>query len=77
MSQKNATLHMALILIPRMTGDDRERHGQLLSAVTALVEAGRLRPLVDEHRFTLDTVGDALDFFESGNALGKVVVDVG
>lgn len=76
MSQSNATLHMVLMLIPQMTGEDRERHGQLLSAVTALVEAGRLRPLVDEHRFTLDTIGDALDFFDSGKAIGKVVVDV-
>jgi NADPH2:quinone reductase len=76
MSQKNATLHMVLMLIPLMTGNDRERHGQLLDAVTALVEVGRLHPLVDQHRFTLDTVGDALDFFDSGDAIGKVVVDV-
>ncbi|WP_417240932.1 zinc-binding dehydrogenase [Celeribacter halophilus] len=76
MSQKNATLHMVLMLIPLMTGNNRERHGQLLDAVTALVEAGRLHPLVDQHRFTLDTVGAALDFFDSGEAIGKVVVDV-
>jgi NADPH:quinone reductase-like Zn-dependent oxidoreductase len=64
------------MLIPLMPVNDRARHGQLLDALTALLEVGRLHPLVDQHRFTLDTVGDALDFFDSGDAIGKVVVDV-
>ena len=43
---------------------------------TKLVEAGKLKPLVDERRFTLETVMEAHALVESGKAMGKVVVEV-
>jgi len=41
------------------------------------VEDGKLTPLVDELRFTLETATGAHELVESGKALGKVVVEVG
>lgn len=43
---------------------------------TKLVEAGKLTPLVDERRFTLETAMEAHALVESGRTLGKVVVEV-
>ncbi len=40
------------------------------------MEAGKLAPLVDERRFTLETAMEAHALVESGKALGKVVVVV-
>ena len=73
---KNATLHVVLMLIPLMTGQDMERHGKLLERVATLVDQGRIKPLIDEPRFTLDDVGAALDRLESGQAIGKIVIDI-
>jgi NADPH2:quinone reductase len=40
---------------------------------TQLVEAGKLMPLLDERRFTLETAMEAHALVENGKALGKVV----
>ena len=42
----------------------------------ALADAGKLRPHLDPERFDLASVADAHRHLESGNAIGKVVVDV-
>lgn len=49
--------------------------GQQLRQITALVEAGRIRPVVDKV-FPFEKTGDALAYVESGRARGKVVVKV-
>ena len=41
-----------------------------------MVEAGKLRSLIDDRRFTLDTAPDAHRRLESGKAVGKVVIDI-
>lgn len=47
-----------------------------LREAAALVDAGKLAPLVDPRRFTLDQLADAHRTAESGRPLGKVVVDI-
>jgi NADPH:quinone reductase-like Zn-dependent oxidoreductase len=44
--------------------------------LTALIETGKLRPVVDR-RYALDQVPDALRYLEAGYARGKVVITVG
>jgi NADPH2:quinone reductase len=39
------------------------------------VDAGALKPLLDEKQFALEAVGEAYARLSSGQAVGKVVVD--
>lgn len=76
MHGKGLSLHVVFILLPMLTGNDRERHGRILGDVAEMVEAGTLKPLVDPARFTLESVPDAYRLLESGRARGKVVIDI-
>jgi NADPH2:quinone reductase len=71
------SLHVVFMLLPLLRGPGRDRHGRILQAVGKLVDAGKLRPLIDSARFTLQTAPDAHRRLESGQARGKVVIDIG
>jgi len=73
---KGLTLHIVFMLIPMIHDRNRAHHGEILRGVAELVEAGKLRPLLDDHRFTLAQGADAHRHLESGGAIGKVVIDV-
>ena len=62
------------MLLPLLTGQQRERHGAMLREVAELVDAGRLRPLLDPAAFTFDDVAAAHRHVESGAHVGKVVL---
>ncbi len=47
--------------------------GQQLDQITALIESGVIRPVIDRE-FPFDQTGDALAYVESGRAKGKVVI---
>jgi NADPH:quinone reductase len=76
MHLKGLSLHVIFMLLPLLTGTGRERHGAILREIATLADAGKLRPLVDETRFTLSTAADAYRHLESGKATGKVVIDI-
>ena len=76
MHLKGLSLHVILMLLPLLTGVGRERHGAILREIAALADLGKLQPLVDETRFTLSTAADAYRHLESGEATGKVVIDI-
>ena len=63
-------------LLPMLTGHGRKHHGEILAEVATLVEAGKLVPLMDARRYTLDTALEAHDIVANGQARGKIVVDV-
>lgn len=63
-------------LLPLLTGEGREHHGAILREAALLAEAGRLRPLLDPHRWSLDDVEAAHAHVTGGRALGKVVIDL-
>jgi NADPH:quinone reductase-like Zn-dependent oxidoreductase len=73
---KNARLDLVFMLLPMLTGEGLERHGAILERLASLVEAGRLIPLLDEQRFTLAEIGAAHARLGSGQAIGKVVVEM-
>jgi NADPH:quinone reductase len=73
---KALSLHVIFMLLPMLRGPGRDRHGRILRSATKLVEAGKLRPLLDESHFTLETAPDAHRWLESGKAQGKVVIDI-
>jgi NADPH2:quinone reductase len=76
LSFRGATYSGVFTLLPMLTGKGRGHHGEIMREATKLVEAGKVTPLVDERRFTLETAMEAHALVESGKALGKVVVEV-
>ncbi|OKO78709.1 quinone oxidoreductase [Bradyrhizobium sp. NAS96.2] len=74
-SLRCAVISAVYVLYPMLSGERRAHHGAILREVTQLVEAGRLRPVLDPRRFTLDTAMDAHDAVKAG-ANVKVVIDV-
>jgi NADPH2:quinone reductase len=73
---KALSLSVLFMLLPMLRGPGRDRHGRILRSLARLVEAGGLRPLLDERRFTLSNAADAHRWIESGKAKGKIVIDI-
>lgn len=76
LSFRGATYSGVFTLLPILTGEFREHHGEILAQATVLAEAGLLKPLLDPARFALDAVDAAHACVAGGSARGKVVVDV-
>lgn len=76
MHSKALSLSAVFMLLPLLKNRWRETHGKILSEISKIVDEGKLKPLIDPHQFTLDTVGDAHALLESGNAKGKVVLSI-
>jgi len=76
MHSKGLSLHCVLMLLPLLTNQHRERYGEILTKITEIVDQGKLKPLVDPHRFTLAEVTKAHELLESGQAQGKVVITI-
>lgn len=73
---KGLSLHVVFMLIPMLHDVKREAHGAILARLAEIADAGALTPLLDETRFGLDEVGKAYDRLTSGQAIGKVVIEV-
>ena len=76
LSFRSATYTGVFTLYPMISGQGREHHGDILREIAKLVEAGRLTPRLDPHRFDLGSALAAHQRVESGAAQGKVVVDI-
>jgi len=72
---KAATIHTQNMSIPLITGEGRAHHGEILQEAANLVDAGRLKPLIDQNRFTFAQANEAHALFESGKHIGKIVLD--
>jgi len=73
---KGLSLHVVFMLIPMLHDFNRQAHGDILREIAAIVDAGALKPLLDEVVFNLEQVGDAYARLSSGQAVGKVIIDV-
>lgn len=73
---KGLSIHVVFMLIPMLHDHKRESHAEILQALAKIVDAGGLKPLLDEQSFALEAVGGAHARLGSGKAVGKVVVDV-
>lgn len=76
MHAKALSLAVVFVMLPLLERENLEAHGQALREIAALVDAGRLRPLLDPARFTLETIPEAHRYLASGKAQGKIVVDI-
>ncbi|MDI3562277.1 zinc-dependent alcohol dehydrogenase family protein [Bradyrhizobium sp. Arg816] len=76
LSFRAASYSGVFTLLPLLSGEGRAHHGEIMAEATRLVEAGKLAPLVDASRFTLESVGDAYALIQDHAAKGKLVVDI-
>lgn len=73
---KGLSIHVVFMLIPMLHNYHREAHGNILAQLAQIVDQGAVKPLLDEQSFNLSEVGQAHDRLTSGQAVGKVVVEV-
>ncbi len=73
---KGLSLHVVFMLIPMLHDFHREEHHRILAEMAKICEAGDLKPILDETRYTLEEVGKAHERLSSGQAMGKVVVEI-
>jgi len=73
---KGLSIHVVFMLIPMLHNHKREEHGVILAKLSEIVDAGALKPLMDETQFSLADVGKAYARLSSGQAIGKVVVEI-
>lgn len=76
MYAKGLNLHSVLMLIPLMTGEGRAHYGDILFEFKKLIEAGMMKPLLDERHFTLADAAEAHEYLEGGKHKGKVVISI-
>ncbi|MEO0528011.1 MAG: zinc-binding dehydrogenase, partial [Bacteroidota bacterium] len=72
---KGLSLHVVFMLIPMLHNHKREEHGKILKNIAQIVEVGSLKPILDKQKFKLEEVGKAHARLESGEAMGKVVIE--
>lgn len=72
---KGLSLHVVFMLIPMLHNYKRAAHGVILRELAQIIELGNFKVVVDENRFSLEEVGKAHAHLESGQAIGKVVVE--
>lgn len=71
---KGLTLHVVFMLIPMLHGMRRAHHGEILSQLAQLVDAGKVRPMLDPTSFNFSDIASAHQYAESGQAIGKVTL---
>ncbi|MDP1603282.1 MAG: zinc-dependent alcohol dehydrogenase family protein [Legionella sp.] len=71
---KGLTIHTVMQPLPLLTGQRRIHYGEILTQLTALIDKGIIKPLIDEKKFTIGDVGAAHLYVENGQAIGKVVL---
>ena len=76
LSFHGATYSGVFTLYPLISGKSRKHHGEILSEATTLIEAGKIKPIVDANHYTMQTIEAAYKSIESGTANGKVVIDI-
>lgn len=73
---KGLSIHVVFMLVPMLHDYKREKHGEILARVSEIVDAGALKPLLDEKHFGFTEVGAAYERLAGGQAMGKVVVEI-
>jgi len=76
LSFRGASYSGVFTLYPLISGNGRRHHGEILTGATKLVEAGKMRPVVDERTFSLETIDEAYKAMEDGSAKGKIVISI-
>lgn len=73
---KGLSLHVVFMLIPMLHDHKRTEHGRILQHIAEIVDTGHLKPVIDGAPFKLTEIAKAHDRLASGQAMGKVVVEI-
>ncbi|WNF57479.1 zinc-dependent alcohol dehydrogenase family protein [Pseudomonas sp. SG20052] len=76
LSFRAATYSGVFTLLPLLTGKGGEHHGQILRDAAKLIEASKLKPLLDPRQFTLQTAEAAHELLAGGAAQGRLVIEI-
>lgn len=76
LSFRAATYSGVFTLLPLLSGRGRANHGAIMAEAARLVDAGKIRVLLDEHRYSLAKVLQAHNAVRDRTARGKVVVEI-
>lgn len=75
-SLRSASLHGVFVLHPAISGEGRKHHSDILTQAAKLFEEGKLKPLIDPRKFTLDNAIEAHKAVSDGSSTGRIVVDI-
>jgi NADPH:quinone reductase-like Zn-dependent oxidoreductase len=76
LSFRAATYSGVFTLLPLLTGDGRQHHGEILGEAAQLIQSGKLIPRVDPRRFDSESIADAHAQVEARRSRGKVVIEI-
>ncbi|OUL61938.1 zinc-dependent alcohol dehydrogenase family protein [Flavobacterium sp. AJR] len=75
-SLRSASLHGVFVLHPAISGEGRKHHSDILTEAAKLFEEGKLKPLIDPRKFTLDNAIESHKAVSDGSSTGRIVVDI-
>jgi NADPH:quinone reductase-like Zn-dependent oxidoreductase len=75
LSFRGATYSGVFTLLPLITGENRAHHGEILARAASIAEAGKLKPLLGDEKFTASDIDRAFERVSAGS-FGKVVVEI-
>lgn len=70
------SLHVVFMLIPMIHNHNRSAHGEILTTLAQMADAGKLAPVLDNQAFSLSEASQAHDRLASGQVMGKIVISV-
>ncbi|NOW95920.1 zinc-dependent alcohol dehydrogenase family protein [Mucilaginibacter sp. SG564] len=76
LSFRGATYSGVFTLYPLISGIGRAHQGEIMRQATALIEAGKIKPVVSKSVYQLESAMEAYQEVEAGAKNGKVVVDL-
>lgn len=74
MHSKSIGLKAIFIVLPVLTNTNRYELGNILNDMKTLIEEGKLRILKDEKEFKFSEITKAHEYYESGQAKGKILL---
>jgi len=75
LSFRGATYSGVFTLLPLLTGEGRAHHGEILAQAATLAEQNKLKPLLNQRKFSVEEIEAAHAAVEAGSE-GKVVVEI-
>lgn len=75
LSFRGASYSGVFTLLPLLTAKGCEHHGQILSEAARLIDAGKLKPIMDGHQFDLHSANAAYDLL-AGGAQGRLAIEI-
>lgn len=76
LSFRAATYSGVFTLLPLISGRERANHGAIMTEAAKLVDAGKIKVLLDQRHYSLGEASQAHAAMQDGSARGKIVVEV-